>query len=235
MSRRDRRVRLRAYAADRLSGRCPVMVSNFALRRFSRRKFTSAVRPRWRRYSAPPAMTVTPDELVSQTYLPGRRGSLQLELIAAARRHQRIPYVLDPDAAALFAELDAGHPVLVLQDLGVGPLHVWHYAVVIGYEAEPAADGVAIGHYRAARRCRMPTSSDRGASRSSGRWSFSPPIRCRRRRSPVATSSRSYPSKQLGDTSSRPATAYATALTSLAGQSACVVWPGDHASTDSAS
>ena len=38
---------------------------------------------------------------------------------------------------ALFAELDAGHPVLVLQDLGVGPLHVWHYAVVIGYEAEP--------------------------------------------------------------------------------------------------
>jgi tetratricopeptide (TPR) repeat protein len=82
-------------------------------------------------------MSVTPDELVSQTYLPGRRGSLQLELIAAARRHQRIAYVLDPDATALFAELDAGHPVLVLQDLGVGPLHAWHYAVVIGYESGP--------------------------------------------------------------------------------------------------
>ena len=79
---------------------------------------------------------VTPTELVSQTYLPGRHGSLQLELVAAARRHQRIPYVLDPDAAALFAELDAGHPVLVLQDLGVGPLKVWHYAVVIGYDAQ---------------------------------------------------------------------------------------------------
>ena len=62
---------------------------------------------------------------------------MQLELIAAARRHQRIPYVLAPDAGAMFAELDAGHPVLVLQDLGVGPLHVWHYAVVIGYEDEP--------------------------------------------------------------------------------------------------
>jgi tetratricopeptide (TPR) repeat protein len=82
-------------------------------------------------------VSATPDELVSQTYLPGRKGSLQLELIAAARRHQRIPYVLAPDAEALFAELEAGHPVLVLQDLGVGPLHVWHYAVVIGYEDEP--------------------------------------------------------------------------------------------------
>ena len=82
-------------------------------------------------------VTATPTELVAQTYLPGRRGSLQLELIAAARRHQRIPYVLAPDASALLAELDAGHPVLVLQDLGVGPLHVWHYAVVIGYEDEP--------------------------------------------------------------------------------------------------
>lgn len=84
-------------------------------------------------------MPVTPEELVPQTYLPGRRGSLQLELIAAARRHERIPYVLDPDTKALFAELDAGHPVLVLQDLGVGPLHVWHYAVVIGYESGPHA------------------------------------------------------------------------------------------------
>lgn len=80
---------------------------------------------------------ITPDELAPQTYLPGRRGSLQLELIAAARRHQRIPYVLDPSAEALFAELDAGHPVLVLQDLGVGPLHVWHYAVVVGYASQP--------------------------------------------------------------------------------------------------
>ena len=79
---------------------------------------------------------VTPAELVSQTYLPGRKGSLQLELIAAARRHQRVPYVLAGDADALFAELDAGHPVLVLQDLGVGPLKVWHYAVVIGYHLQ---------------------------------------------------------------------------------------------------
>ncbi len=77
---------------------------------------------------------VTPEDLVAQIYLPGRHGSLQLEIVAATRRHRRVPYVLAPDVQALFAELRAGHPVLVLQDLGVGPLHVWHYAVVIGYE-----------------------------------------------------------------------------------------------------
>ena len=110
---------------------------NFAARRFLPSRFTSVVRRRSRPYSARRGLAVTPEELVPQTYLPGRHGSLQLELIAAARRHARIPYVLDPDTNALFAELDAGHPVLVLQDLGVGPLHAWHYAVVIGYESGP--------------------------------------------------------------------------------------------------
>jgi hypothetical protein len=81
---------------------------------------------------------VTPEQLVPQTYLPGRRGSLQLELIATARTYQTIPYVIDGTLAALLAEIDARHPVLVLLNLGVGPIVVWHYAVVIGYRSEPA-------------------------------------------------------------------------------------------------
>jgi tetratricopeptide (TPR) repeat protein len=74
----------------------------------------------------------TPDELAPQLYLPGRRGSLQAEMIAAARRYGRIPLVLAPTPAAIGAELAAGRPVLVLQNLGVSWLPVWHYAVVIG-------------------------------------------------------------------------------------------------------
>jgi tetratricopeptide (TPR) repeat protein len=31
-------------------------------------------------------------------------------------------------------EVAAGRPVLVLQDLGLGPFRQWHYAVVIGYD-----------------------------------------------------------------------------------------------------
>jgi hypothetical protein len=81
-------------------------------------------------------VTVTPEQLVPQTYLPGRRGSLQVELVAAARTYRTIPYVIDGTLEALLAEIDARHPVLVLLDLGVGPIVVWHYAVVIGYSRD---------------------------------------------------------------------------------------------------
>ena len=78
---------------------------------------------------------VTADALVPEVYLPGRRGSLQSELVAATRARDRLPYVLPPTLPALLAALDAGLPVLVLQQLGAGPLPAWHYAVVIGYDA----------------------------------------------------------------------------------------------------
>lgn len=80
-------------------------------------------------------VAITPDELVAQVYLPGRRGSLQVEMLAAARRNGRIPYPLAPGFDQLLAELAAGHPVLVLQDLGALGIRRWHFAVVVGYDA----------------------------------------------------------------------------------------------------
>jgi tetratricopeptide (TPR) repeat protein len=68
-------------------------------------------------------------------YLPERRGSLQVELIAAARSQQRIPYVLPPTLQALLDELNAGRPVVVLQNLGLEAVPIWHFAVVVGYSA----------------------------------------------------------------------------------------------------
>ncbi|MEJ2602895.1 MAG: PA2778 family cysteine peptidase [Gammaproteobacteria bacterium] len=79
---------------------------------------------------------VRADDLVDQVYLPGRQGSLQAELLAATRRHDRIPYVLPPRQTALAEELRAGRPVLVMQNLGVSLLPRWHYAVVVGMEPE---------------------------------------------------------------------------------------------------
>lgn len=78
---------------------------------------------------------VTPEALVAEVYLPGRRGSLQPELVAAARRYDRVPYVLPPDEDALIATVAAGLPVLLLQKLGAGPVPGWHYAVLVGYDA----------------------------------------------------------------------------------------------------
>ncbi len=75
---------------------------------------------------------VTPDELVSQVYLPERKGSLQVEMLAAARRHGMISYLLAPRFVDLLREIAAGNPVIVLQNLGF--TDDWHYAVAVGYD-----------------------------------------------------------------------------------------------------
>jgi hypothetical protein len=79
---------------------------------------------------------VSLEEIVDKVYLPGRQGSLQIELLAATRSEGRLPYVIDGSLAAVWRELDAGRPVLVLQNLGVAAIPRWHYAVVVGIDAE---------------------------------------------------------------------------------------------------
>ena len=75
---------------------------------------------------------VTPEDLVPQVYLPERKGSLQVEMLAAARRHGLVSYQLAPRFEDLLRELAAGNPVIVLQNLAVGD--GWHYAVAVGYD-----------------------------------------------------------------------------------------------------
>lgn len=77
---------------------------------------------------------VSDNELVPQVYLPKRKGSLQVELLATTRRYGFIPYVIEKNMTALLKEIKAGNPVLVLQNLGLDWYPMWHYAVVIGYD-----------------------------------------------------------------------------------------------------
>jgi hypothetical protein len=79
---------------------------------------------------------VTPEELVSQVYVPARKGSLQVEMLAAARRHGLISYPLAPRFEDVLREIAAGTPVIVLQNLGIWPFDNWHYAVVVGYDLD---------------------------------------------------------------------------------------------------
>lgn len=76
---------------------------------------------------------VTFEELRPAIYIPDRRGSLQVELVAATRSFGRVPYRIEPSMSALSAELRAGRSVLVLQNLGFKFAPLWHYAVVVGY------------------------------------------------------------------------------------------------------
>ncbi len=76
---------------------------------------------------------VPPDRLVSEVFTPSLKGSLQSAMIGAARRHGRIAYPL-AGPESLIREIAAGHPVIVLQNLGLSWYPVWHYAVVIGFD-----------------------------------------------------------------------------------------------------
>lgn len=78
----------------------------------------------------------SPEKLSSQVYIPGRKGSLQIEMTAATRRYGMLPYKLEPSLLDLFAEIHAGNPVLVLQNLGFEWYPNWHYAVVVGYDTD---------------------------------------------------------------------------------------------------
>ncbi len=79
---------------------------------------------------------VAADDLTREVYIEGLKGSLQPELLGATRRHGFIPYVLEPNPGALVAELAARRPVLVLQNLGLERVPVWHYAVVVGVDGD---------------------------------------------------------------------------------------------------
>lgn len=79
---------------------------------------------------------VVPDDLISDVYIEGLQGSLQAELLSATRRRGLIPYPVEQGATGLFAEIDAGRPVLVMQNLRLKIAPAWHYAVVVGFERE---------------------------------------------------------------------------------------------------
>lgn len=75
-------------------------------------------------------------ELDERTLIPLKGGTLQIELTAAARANGLLVYPLEPNFDALFMELKANHPVIVLVNRGLSWYELWHYAPVTGYDAK---------------------------------------------------------------------------------------------------
>lgn len=82
---------------------------------------------------------VSVEEAADQVYLPGRKGSLQAEMLGGIRRQGLMPLALPGEPEALIEAIRAGYPVLVLQQLRRLWLTRWHYAVVVGYRSETDA------------------------------------------------------------------------------------------------
>jgi len=80
-------------------------------------------------------LPVTQDDLVTEVYTPSRQGTLKTDVLAAARRYGRLAVEVG-SLRDLLAEIAAGSPVLVFQNLALGWYPLWHYATAIGYDLE---------------------------------------------------------------------------------------------------
>jgi tetratricopeptide (TPR) repeat protein len=79
---------------------------------------------------------VDADQLADAVFLPARGGSLQAEMLAGTRRHDALALRIPGRLEAVLREVHAGHPVIVLQNLGLPIVPIPHYAVVVGYDLE---------------------------------------------------------------------------------------------------
>lgn len=78
----------------------------------------------------------TAESLVEQVYIPARKGSLQIEMLVAARRHGLVAYPLEPSLTDALREIAAGTPVVALENYGFRIWPKWHYSVLVGYDLE---------------------------------------------------------------------------------------------------
>lgn len=110
-----------------------------------------------------------PGALTAQVYVPARQGSLQVEMLAAARRNGAVALEIEPALAALLQTVADGYPVIVLQNLGFAWLPRWHYAVLIGYDLDSRSVVLRSGSTR--RQVVPLTTFERTWSRS-GHWAM---------------------------------------------------------------
>ena len=114
-------------------------------------------------------ITTSPDELVPKVYIPARKGSLQIEMIATARSFGLMPYKLEPQLLSMLREVDHGNPVLVFQNLAFNFWPKWHFAVVAGYDLEKQELLLRSGTYR---EYRMSFSTFERTWQRVGHWAY---------------------------------------------------------------
>lgn len=110
----------------------------------------------------------TPDSIAPQVYTPGREGTLAPDIVAAARRKGRLAVQVE-GLENLLAEVAAGHPVLVFQNLALEWWPQWHFAVLVGYDLEKR---VVILHSGVTERLVMPLDAFEQTWARSGHWAL---------------------------------------------------------------
>lgn len=73
------------------------------------------------------------EEIASQVYTPGMKGTLQTDMITGARRQGLIAIPID-SLDSLLKEVAAGNTVIIFENLALTWFPQWHYALVFGYD-----------------------------------------------------------------------------------------------------
>ena len=81
-------------------------------------------------------LNTSPEAIAPNTFIPGRQGTLQIEMAAASRQLGFVAYEQRGSLRQLLQLIDEKIPVIVLQNNGLSWLPQWHYAVVIGYDLD---------------------------------------------------------------------------------------------------
>jgi tetratricopeptide (TPR) repeat protein len=74
------------------------------------------------------------DEMANNTFTPKLKGTLQPQMKATLRKYGLIPYEIDKNIKSVLSELSNDTPVLILFNLGLNMIPVWHYSVATGFD-----------------------------------------------------------------------------------------------------
>lgn len=81
-------------------------------------------------------VNASPEDIAPKLFIPGKEGSLQLEMVSAARQYGFLPYTERGTLPSIIELVKDDIPVIVFQNLSIQLLPQWHYAVVIGFNSE---------------------------------------------------------------------------------------------------
>lgn len=78
----------------------------------------------------------TQEELSADLFIPELKGSLQIEMTAASRKHGFLAYAQAGNLTQLLSLVSQDIPVIVLQNVSISWYPMWHYSVVVGYDLD---------------------------------------------------------------------------------------------------
>lgn len=78
----------------------------------------------------------SPQAIAPNLFVPELEGSLQLEMVSASRQQGLLSYAQKGNLPQLLGLIRDDIPVVVLQNVSIAWLPMWHYALVIGYDLQ---------------------------------------------------------------------------------------------------